>query len=58
MLLYEMVHGLPPFFDKNINIMFQKIKVATPCFSSDISEECTDLITKVSALLILIDFVI
>lgn len=25
-LLYEMVHGYTPFFDKNIYIMFEKIK--------------------------------
>ena len=45
-LLYEMLHGQPPFFDKNIYIMFQKIKDERvhPQFSSDISDEARDLI--------------
>jgi len=47
-LLYEMLHGKPPFYDKNIYIMFQKIKdtKVQPQFASDISEEAKDLIRQ------------
>lgn len=45
-LIYEMLHGYPPFQDKNIYIMFQKIKddKVQPQYSSEISEEAKDLI--------------
>lgn len=46
-LLYEMLHGLPPFFDRNMYTMFEKIKTNEPQFSPDISESAKDLITKV-----------
>jgi len=47
-LLYEMLHGKPPFYDKNIYIMFSKIKDEKfhPQYSSDISDEARDLITQ------------
>ncbi len=46
-LIYEMLHGKPPFYDKNIYLMFQKIKDERiqPIYSSDISDEAKDLIT-------------
>jgi len=41
-----MVHGSPPFYDKNLNYMFYKINNTEPQISRDKSEECTDLIRK------------
>jgi serum/glucocorticoid-regulated kinase 2 len=48
-LIYEMLHGHPPFYDKNIYIMFQMIKDdrVKPKFSERISEEAKDLINMV-----------
>jgi serum/glucocorticoid-regulated kinase 2 len=48
-LIYEMLHGHPPFYDKNIYIMFQMIKddLVKPKFSERISEEAKDLINMV-----------
>lgn len=47
-LIYEMLHGKPPFYDKNVYLMFQKIKdvKCQPVFSDDISEEAKDLIKQ------------
>lgn len=45
-LLYEMMAGLPPFYDKNRNTMFQKIISATLTFPRDFSRSTIDLITK------------
>jgi len=47
-LLYEMLHGHPPFVDRNINAMFEKIKVHEPQFSQDISDDAKDCIKKVN----------
>ncbi|TNV72827.1 hypothetical protein FGO68_gene15253 [Halteria grandinella] len=48
-LIYEMLHGHPPFYDKNIYLMFQKIKderVQPQYSATDISDEARDLIKQ------------
>ena len=49
-LLYEMVYGLPTFYHKNQNIMFNWIVKLEPIFPEmiKISEELIDLITQVN----------
>ncbi len=51
-LLYEMIVSYPPFFDENIDAMYEKIKYNPVKFPSKqpISSEAKDLITKVSKL--------
>lgn len=38
-IVFEMTHGYPPFFDKNINVMFEKIKKQEPVILKEISDE-------------------
>ena len=47
-----MMHGHPPFVDRNINAMFEKIKVHEPQFSQDISDDAKDCIKKVNKILL------
>lgn len=49
-LLYEMVYGLPPFYNKNQNVMLNWVVKLDPTFPKmiQISEELQDLIKKVS----------
>lgn len=48
-LLYEMVYGLPPFYNKNQNVMLNWVVKLDPTFPKmiKISEELQDLITQV-----------
>lgn len=48
-LIYEMLHGVPPFYDNNIHFLFAKIKSpkVLPKLSEDISANASDLILKV-----------
>eukprot|EP01121_Diplochlamys_sp_Union-15-3_P012737 TRINITY_DN385_c0_g1_i4.p1 TRINITY_DN385_c0_g1~~TRINITY_DN385_c0_g1_i4.p1 ORF type:complete len:236 (+),score=49.72 TRINITY_DN385_c0_g1_i4:71-709(+) len=43
-LVYEMLTGLPPFYNKNVNVMYQKILSAQLTFPSYINEETQDLL--------------
>lgn len=43
-LIYEMLTGLPPFYSKNINLMYQKILSSELTFPSYISEDAQDLL--------------
>ena len=43
-LLFEMMHGKTPFYDKNRKIMFYKILKSTPQFPSHFSKEACDVI--------------
>lgn len=47
-ILYEMLYGLPPFYDKNLNTMYKKILHDPIKFSSSlpVSDEAKDLIKK------------
>lgn len=49
-LLYEMVYGLPPFYNKNQNVMLNWVVKLDPTFPKmiKISEELQDLITQVN----------
>ena len=48
-LTYEMMHGLPPFYNKSQSLMFKMIKEADVKFSEKvkISPECQDFLTRV-----------
>ena len=46
-LLYEMIGGLPPFYDENTNIMYNKILNDPLKFYDFFSANVTDLLTKV-----------
>jgi serum/glucocorticoid-regulated kinase 2 len=48
-LLYEMIAGLPPFYDKNRPTMYRKILEAPLEFPPDMSPEACDLISKMLA---------
>ena len=59
--LYELLVGLPPFFNNDRNILFQNIKMGILRYPSwEISAEAKDLIEKVNLLLIIkfIEFLI
>lgn len=43
-LIYEMLTGLPPFYSKNINVMYQKILSGQLTFPSYIDEDAQDLL--------------
>jgi len=45
-LLYEMMTGLPPFYDENVNIMYQRILRDPLHFPSDISPEARSVMTS------------
>lgn len=48
-LLYEMMTGLPPFYDENTNEMYRKILQDDLRFPDDMSDEAQSLLTGVSA---------
>ena len=48
-LLYEMIAGLPPFYDRNRPIMYRKILESALEFPPDMSPEACDLISKMLA---------
>ena len=45
-LIYEMIHGLPPFYDTNTKRMYEKILTARLSFSRYFSANARDLITR------------
>lgn len=45
-LLYEMLTGLPPFYNQNLHVMYEKIIRARLTFPSHMSPEGKDLLTK------------
>lgn len=45
-LLYEMLVGLPPFYDSNKCKMYSKIMYDQPKFPSHVSNDARDLINK------------
>jgi len=48
-LLYEMIAGLPPFYDRNRPIMYRKILESQLEFPSDMSPDACDLVSKMLA---------
>ncbi|KAF9787801.1 Pkinase-domain-containing protein [Thelephora terrestris] len=44
-LIYEMLTGLPPFYDENVNIMYQRILSDPLNFPPDISSEAKSVMT-------------
>ncbi|KAI0090644.1 Pkinase-domain-containing protein [Irpex rosettiformis] len=44
-LLYEMMTGLPPFYDENVNVMYQRILSDPLVFPSDISPDAKSVMT-------------
>jgi serum/glucocorticoid-regulated kinase 2 len=44
-LLYEMMTGLPPFYDENVNTMYQRILMDPLIFPHDISGEAKSVMT-------------
>ena len=45
MLIYEMMTGLPPFYDENVNVMYQRILSDPLNFPPDISSEARSVMT-------------
>ncbi|KAL2912644.1 Serine/threonine-protein kinase [Polyrhizophydium stewartii] len=45
-LLYEMLSGLPPFYDENTNVMYKKILQDELRFGDDMSSNAVDLLKK------------
>lgn len=45
-IIYELIHGLPPFYTKNRNDLFEKIKTSEPNYSKQWSKHLRDLFTK------------
>ncbi|KAJ3370995.1 hypothetical protein GGF31_003725 [Allomyces arbusculus] len=45
-LLYEMLTGLPPYYDENVNEMYRKILYAPLTFPADVPPLAQDLLTK------------
>ena len=45
-LIYELIHGLPPFYAKNKNHLFDKIKKAEPEMNKNWSKNIRDLFSK------------
>ncbi|KAJ5077484.1 non-specific serine/threonine protein kinase [Anaeramoeba ignava] len=43
-ILYEFLHGLPPFYSEDKSLMAQQIIRESPLFSSQISKECESLL--------------
>jgi serum/glucocorticoid-regulated kinase 2 len=46
-LLYEMLCGLPPFYDENVNIMYHKILYDPLRFPDDIDSKAKSLLIAV-----------
>ncbi|KAI0821086.1 Pkinase-domain-containing protein [Irpex lacteus] len=44
-LLYEMMTGLPPFYDENVNVMYQRILSDPLIFPSDMSPDAKSVMT-------------
>ncbi|KAI0071308.1 Pkinase-domain-containing protein [Panus rudis PR-1116 ss-1] len=44
-LLYEMMTGLPPFFDENVNVMYQRILSDPLLFPEDMSRDAKSVMT-------------
>jgi serum/glucocorticoid-regulated kinase 2 len=55
-LLYEMMTGLPPFYDENTNEMYRKILQDDLRFPQDMSESAKSLLCGVSTVMLLISF--
>src|SRR5947207_16005380 len=49
-LLYEMLTGLPPFYDDNVNEMYRKILQDELRFSEEVSSQAKSLLMGVSIL--------
>ncbi|KAJ6255665.1 non-specific serine/threonine protein kinase [Anaeramoeba flamelloides] len=45
-LIYEMLHGRPPFYSENKNVMYEKIIYDDPKISSSVSSEMQNLIRQ------------
>lgn len=45
-LMYEMIDGRTPFYDRNKNVMFQKIRKADVIYSAAFSSDAKDVIQK------------
>lgn len=45
-LLYEMLVGLPPFYDSNKYKMYLQIQNSVPKFPTYLSDKCKDLLSK------------
>ncbi|KAI8927130.1 kinase-like domain-containing protein [Entophlyctis helioformis] len=45
-LLFEMLSGLPPFYDENTNVMYRKILQDELKFTDDMAPEAVDLLKK------------
>ncbi|KAI8615398.1 kinase-like domain-containing protein [Chytriomyces sp. MP71] len=45
-LIYEMMTGLPPFYDENQNEMYKRIVSEPLCFPDELSDEVRDLLGK------------
>ena len=50
-LLYEMLCGLPPFYDENVNIMYHKILYDPLRFPDDIDPKAKSLLVAVISLI-------
>jgi serum/glucocorticoid-regulated kinase 2 len=46
-LLYEMIGGLPPFYDENVNVMYNKILQEKLTFHDFMSDAVIDILSKV-----------
>lgn len=44
-LLYEMMTGLPPFYDENVNVMYQRILMDPLLFPPDLSHDAKSVMT-------------
>jgi serine/threonine protein kinase len=57
-LLYEMLCGLPPFYDENVNIMYHKILYDPLRFPDDIDPKAKSILTAVSRTIFFADMVV
>lgn len=46
MLLYEMMVGIPPFYDENVNVMYQRILQDPLTFPEDMGSEARSVIAQ------------
>lgn len=46
-LTYEMMHGLPPFYSSNVQVMYDKIEASPVAFPAHFSAEAVDFITRI-----------
>jgi serum/glucocorticoid-regulated kinase 2 len=47
-LLFEMITGLPPFYDENVNAMYKKILQEPLRFPAGVSRDAEDLLRRVN----------